>query len=253
MDITDMVLTYIPSNPAPIVHTALHNRAPWPVKHSSLHPPSGQRLNLDPIEPALLPYLSPAPPTRANTAHTAIMSYNVLMQLYRKEGTTPEHFKAYYETTHVPVIQRLSGDLFPTSHSRHYIAYVPQATSTPTMSHPAPGTEADATGGRGGGGDQRVKAAAKLLSGSVSAGDSVPMVVQGQPKDFGWDVCTVLRFGSAKHFQAFMAVLMDEENAKVLAEDEEKFMDRSKFKCVILGETLTTLNERWEEALEKSE
>jgi hypothetical protein len=227
-------------NPAPTIHiyylTAVPGQSNTRKTSPSLHP-----------RPYRVSFISfSAPPTHPNTA---IMSYNVLMQLYRKEGTNPEQFKTYYETIHVPIIQRLSGDLFPTLHSRHYIGYVPQATSTASKSHPAPDTEADTTDG---GGDERVKAAVKLLSGSASAGDSVPMVVQGQPHDFGWDVCTVLRFGSQQHFQAFMGVLMNAENARVLAEDEEKFMDRSKFKCVILGETLKTVNEKWEEGTEKS-
>jgi len=172
------------------------------------------------------------------------MSYSVLMQIYRKEGTTPEQFKEYYETKHVPVIQRISGDLFPTLHSRHYVGYVPQAAAaTPnTDADPVP-TNADNSAG----GDERVKTAAKLLAGSASAGEYVPMVVQGQPSDFGWDVCTVLTYASAAHFQAFMAVLMDEKNAKILADDEEHFMDRSKFRAVILGETLTTVNNNWSE------
>ena len=52
------------------------------------------------------------------------MSYRVLMYIYRKEGTSPEQFKDYYESKHVPLIQLLSGDLFPTSHIRNYIGHV---------------------------------------------------------------------------------------------------------------------------------
>ncbi|SPN99928.1 uncharacterized protein DNG_02780 [Cephalotrichum gorgonifer] len=170
------------------------------------------------------------------------MSYSVLMYIYRKEGTSPEQFKQYYETKHVPVIQRLSGDLFPTLHSRHYIGYVPQSQSGST---PTPPLAADTPTGTGG--DERVRTAEKLLAGSASAGDHVPMVVQGQPADFGWDVCTILTYTNETHFREFMAVLMDEKNAKTLADDEEIFMDRSKFKAVILGENLTTVNHSWTE------
>lgn len=186
-----------------------------------------------------LPYLTPKPSTyRRHNTH-GNMSYSVLMYIYRKEGTSPEQFKDYYETKHVPVIQRLSGNLFPTSHSRHYIGYVPQAGSSPSS------TAADLSTGTGG--DERVRTAEKLLAGSASAGDHVPMVVQGQPADFGWDVCTILTYTSETHFREFMAVLMDEKNAKTLADDEEVFMDRSKFNAVILGEELTTVNQSWSE------
>lgn len=168
------------------------------------------------------------------------MSYSVLMYIYRKEGTSPEQFKDYYETKHVPVIQRLSGSLFPTLHSRHYMGYVPQAGA----GGPTPASVDASTSS---GGDERVRTAEKLLAGSASAGDHVPMVVQGQPADFGWDVCTILTYTNETHFREFMAVLMDEKNAKILADDEETFMDRSKFKAVILGENLTTVNHSWTE------
>lgn len=169
------------------------------------------------------------------------MSYSVLMYIYRKEGVSPEQFKEHYETKHVPIIQRLSGNLFPTSHSRHYMGYVPQGGATAGHAPAAADPPTDT------GGDERVRTAEKLLAGSASAGEYVPMVVQGQPADFGWDVCTILTYTNEAHFREFMAVLMDEGNAKTLADDEEIFMDRSKFKAVILGENLTTVNHSWVE------
>lgn len=167
------------------------------------------------------------------------MSYSVLMYIYRKEGTSPEQFKEYYETKHVPLIQRLSGDLFPTLHSRHYIGYIPQAGRCAASA----ATDSSANTG----GDERVRTAEKLLAGIAPAGDHVPMVVQGQPADFGWDVCSIITYINEAHFREFMAVLMDQENAKALADDEEIFMNRSKFKAVIMGENLTTVNHSWAE------
>ena len=167
------------------------------------------------------------------------MPYSVLVYIYRKKGTSPKQFKEHYETKHVPIIQRLSGNLFPMSHSRHYMAYVPQTGSTPASAavDPSAGT----------GGDERVGTAERLLAGSTSVGAYVPMVVQGQPADFGWDVCTIATYTNETHFREFMAVLMDEKNAKILTDDEEVFTDRSKFKAVILGENLTTVNHSWSE------
>ncbi|PGH14604.1 hypothetical protein AJ79_02939 [Helicocarpus griseus UAMH5409] len=49
------------------------------------------------------------------------MSLRVLMLSYRKPGTTPEQFKAYYDEVHVPLMQYLTGPLFPLSHTRRYV------------------------------------------------------------------------------------------------------------------------------------
>lgn len=163
------------------------------------------------------------------------MSYRVLMYIYRKEGTSPEQFREYYETKHVPLIRRLAGDNFPTSHTRNYIGFVPHENSNPA---PAP---------TGTGGDERVRTAEKLMAGEAPAGEYIPMVLQGEPISFGWDVCTILECTNETHFRDFMAVLMDEDNAKALVEDEEVFMDRSKFEIVILGEKATTVNNNWTE------
>lgn len=164
------------------------------------------------------------------------MAYSVLMYIYRKEGTSFEHFQEYYESKHVPVIQRLSGNLFPSSHFRHYVGHVPQREAV----------EAKDAASKVATGDARVQTAYDLLEGSASSANA-PMVVMGQPSDFDWDVCSVITYTNEIHFRQFMAVLADAENAKVLAEDEEKFMDRSKFKAVILGDTRKTMNTSWTE------
>jgi hypothetical protein len=171
-------------------------------------------------------------------AYILNMPYCVVMYVYRKKGTSPEQFKEYYETTHVPCIQRLSGHLFPTSHVRHYIGYMPQAVTS----------QPNTTGSTGStGGDHRVEAAFDLLEGSASS-PNVPIVVMGQPADFEWDACSIITYTNEIHFREFMAVLTDEGNAKILAEDEERFMDRARFQAVILGDVRQTINDSWEES-----
>ncbi len=164
------------------------------------------------------------------------MPYSVIMYVYRKKGTSPEHFKEYYEGTHVPCIQRLSGNLFPASHVRHYIGYMPHAVTS--------GSNTTAASAASTNGDQRVETAFDLLGGSASTAN-VPMVVMGQPTDFEWDACSIITYTNETHFKQFMGVLMDEGNAKILAEDEEKFMDRSRFQAVILGDMRKTVNDSW--------
>jgi hypothetical protein len=92
--------------------------------------------------------------------------------------------------------------------------------------------------------DQWVAGAFDILEGSASS-PNVPMVVIGQPADFEWDACSILTFTNDTHLRQFMAVLTDEEKAKTLAEDEERFMDRSRFQAVILGDVRKTVNDTW--------
>jgi len=43
------------------------------------------------------------------------------MYAYRKPGITPEEFQHHYENVHLPLVQALTGSLFPQSHTRLYI------------------------------------------------------------------------------------------------------------------------------------
>lgn len=49
------------------------------------------------------------------------MPYNVLGFVSRKPGITPAAFQAHYEETHMPLLKTMAGDLFPTTHTRHYL------------------------------------------------------------------------------------------------------------------------------------
>ena len=51
------------------------------------------------------------------------MVYNILMFAYRKPGTTPEHFRTYYDTVQVPLIRELAGAAFP--HVAHAAIHTP--------------------------------------------------------------------------------------------------------------------------------
>lgn len=37
---------------------------------------------------------------------------------------TPDAFKTYFETKHIPLLQSLFGSLFPDSHVRHYLVRI---------------------------------------------------------------------------------------------------------------------------------
>jgi hypothetical protein len=49
------------------------------------------------------------------------MPYTATAFLWRKPGTTPEEFKTYYKTTHIPLLKEKVGTLFPLTHTRHYL------------------------------------------------------------------------------------------------------------------------------------
>lgn len=49
------------------------------------------------------------------------MQIRILIFLARKQGTTPEFFKNYMETKHVPLIRSITGSHFALSHTRNYL------------------------------------------------------------------------------------------------------------------------------------
>ncbi|KAL2847836.1 hypothetical protein BJY01DRAFT_212339 [Aspergillus pseudoustus] len=49
------------------------------------------------------------------------MVYALALLCRRKAGLTPAEFKTHFETEHVLLIKRLTGEFFPQSHQRFYI------------------------------------------------------------------------------------------------------------------------------------
>ena len=49
------------------------------------------------------------------------MTFTVLLFGHRKESLTPSEFKEYLENTHIPLLRKLFGPLFPLSHTRRYV------------------------------------------------------------------------------------------------------------------------------------
>jgi hypothetical protein len=50
------------------------------------------------------------------------MPFKVILFAHRKEGITPTQFREHLEGTHMPLIKKFGGDLFPLSHLRRYVA-----------------------------------------------------------------------------------------------------------------------------------
>lgn len=49
------------------------------------------------------------------------MPYTAVLFSYRKPGLSLEAYKLHYETVHIPILQEITGPLFPQSWTRHYI------------------------------------------------------------------------------------------------------------------------------------
>jgi uncharacterized protein (TIGR02118 family) len=125
------------------------------------------------------------------------MPYTVLIFAYRKPGLSPAEFKSHYESSHVPLVQSLTGSLFPKSHTRRYIQRADSAN------HPA-------------------------------------TVLVGTQADFEYDAIAELIFDDEGAFQAFFACVSEAKAAEKIAQDEDKFLDRTKMKVVIEGDSIVT-------------
>ena len=49
------------------------------------------------------------------------MPFTVLLLACRKPDLSPSEFKAHYEDVHMPLLRRLGGPLFPSTHTRKYL------------------------------------------------------------------------------------------------------------------------------------
>jgi EthD domain len=132
-------------------------------------------------------------------------TYTVIIFAYRKPDTTPAHFKTMYESKHIPLVQSITGSLFPLSHTRRYLA---RAECSPQV-----------------GSDKSTYPAAVLVGGQA---------------DFDYDAIAELLFQDQAAFQAFFAKVSEPANAQKLAEDEDLFLDRSRMRAVALDDTVVT-------------
>jgi hypothetical protein len=136
------------------------------------------------------------------------MAYSVIIFAFRKPGTTPEQFKTHYEGSHVPLVRELAGEKFPLSHTRRYIHRSENTTSNENNTARNPSTPAT--------------------------------VLIGTQEDFDYDAFAELTFEDAGAFQIFFGHMQLPDIAAKIAEDEEKFLDRTRMPVVVLGETIET-------------
>lgn len=136
------------------------------------------------------------------------MPYTIVAFIWRKEGTSPSEFKSHYETTHIPLLLRLLGSVFPISHTRFYLARQDEDASSFSAEHQQQPPQ--------------------------------PIIYVGVPEDFDYDVYAELVFDDQPAFDAFYARMREPDVAAQIAADEEKFIARSRLKVVAVQEPLVT-------------
>ncbi|RDH36596.1 EthD domain-domain-containing protein [Aspergillus welwitschiae] len=135
------------------------------------------------------------------------MTVRVFIYGYRKPGLSLSTFRERYEA-HIDLVRRISGEDFPLSHRRTYIA------RTTVDSPPAGATARNAT--------------------------TPATLLLGQQSDFDFDTTAELTFADQPSFQAFMAKVTAPEAAAQIAEDEERFFDRKMLSIAMIGEVVET-------------
>ena len=125
------------------------------------------------------------------------MPYNLMVLGSRLPGVTHEEFKRRYERHISEVIPPLckATNAMPLSHLRHYISH----------------------------------------SSSTAEGVDEPVVLFDHEGSTHYDVVVRMAFEDEAASQRFMAAVSTEEAARIVAEDEAGFWDRSRMQVVVLG------------------
>ncbi|KAJ0415150.1 EthD domain-containing protein [Aspergillus carlsbadensis] len=129
------------------------------------------------------------------------MVFKALLYATRKAGITPAEFKTHYDTVHVPLIQSLGGDALLISHKRFYIA---RPLAGEDNSYPA-------------------------------------AVVLGTQEDFPFDCIIEFTFENEEGFKGFFAKRMEPGVKEAIDADEEKFLDSTTLKMVVVGDVSETV------------
>jgi hypothetical protein len=138
------------------------------------------------------------------------MTRNLVFFIWRKLDITPAAFRKQYETIHMPLLQKVFGDLFPKSHTRHYIERKEVDNAA----------ENDETGN------------------AIWA----PVLFQeATPDDFDYDVIVVATFEDEEKFQQFFMRYMEAKD--VLEEDERKFIGNKRQVAAGVEEVAVTVKE----------
>lgn len=133
------------------------------------------------------------------------MTYTIILFVTRDPSLSFDQFKHYYENTHLPMVYNLIADVWPTKFTRRYIARISR----------------------------------KGFGGPANP-DRPPLTLRGHMNELDCDCIAELVFGSEDKFQKFYKKIYEKDIAKILVEDENKFLEKGKTRIVVVGETCNT-------------
>ncbi|RAK95373.1 EthD domain-containing protein [Aspergillus ibericus CBS 121593] len=143
------------------------------------------------------------------------MPYRILLLAHRKPTLTPTTFHTYYEA-HIELLRHLTGDAFPLSHRRSYIARTTSTSTSPSStSSSAPS------------------------SNEINATHPATILI-GNQTTFPFDAIAELTFEDRDAFERFTARVQEPENARLIGEDEALWSDTGRLGIVVLGEVVVT-------------
>jgi uncharacterized protein (TIGR02118 family) len=127
------------------------------------------------------------------------MTFRVVLFACRKAGLTRQEFKHRYETVHVPLVKKMTGNLFPLSHTRRYIS---RQDTTPN-------------------------------DGQAEAVD-VAELISGDAADVQYDVITEMAFDTREDFYKFTGTLNEPDNVAKIQGDCAGFLDTTRVPTMIV-------------------
>ncbi|KAL5114420.1 hypothetical protein ACEQ8H_007675 [Pleosporales sp. CAS-2024a] len=127
------------------------------------------------------------------------------MFVVRAPSLTPDEFQDHYENKHIPLAYSLLGDAWPTTFHRRYLARITR----------------------------------KGFGGPANP-DRPLLMLRGEMNGLDCDCVAELTFPSQRHFGEFYKKVYEKENAAVLAEDENRFLEQGKTCIIVVGETYST-------------
>ena len=136
------------------------------------------------------------------------MPYVVLFFVTRKAGMLPADFKKHFETSHIPLMQSITGVHFPRTHVRRYL--------------------------------QRSDASTSSTDPGVNRSNYPATVLVGKQEDFEFDAIAELIFDDKAASDKFFELINEKEALATRVKEEEMFLDRTKIKAVVVGDVVTT-------------
>ncbi|KAJ4290589.1 hypothetical protein N0V90_010807 [Kalmusia sp. IMI 367209] len=135
---------------------------------------------------------------------------HALVSLFcKREDITFREFKDALENEFVPLLEKITGPLFPLTYSRRYIAHE---------------------------GNDRERARSGPLG--------IPALIVGRAESISWDALVEATFEDDLHLQQFMAFINESEAADQLLDCEARFSDSSKLRIIVMENNVSVSKTR---------